>query len=126
MRLNPAAFPRGMRVTDNTKIELELLKKDYALTLLRRLSEDDVYRAAYEANPAQALRDIGVPESDIAKLPTGYKNIRLASKLVFQTALYQVIDGVAQICLCLKPPQIALGFGEQTPGQTPVTTSFGS
>ena len=104
------------------KIELELLKKDYALALLRRLADDDAYRAAYEANPAQALRDIGVPESDIAKLPPSYKNIRLASKLVFQTALYQVIDGVAAICLCHKPPQIALGFGEAAVGHN--VTSF--
>ena len=108
------------------KIQMETLDKTYALTLLRRLSDDDAYRAAYAANPAQALRDIGVPESEIAKLPTTYKNITLASKLVFQTALYQVIDGVAAICLCLKPPQVALGFGEGPAGTNPVTTSFGS
>jgi len=107
--------------------QLQALDNKYALLLLRRLADDDAYRMAYSQNPAQALRDIGVPEKDIATLPPGYKNITLASKLVFQTALYQVIDNVAVICLCQKPPQIALGFGEPPPGQKPVTTtSFGS
>ena len=88
-----------------------VLPKDYALVLLRRLADDDAYRAAYEKDPAQALRDIGVPPDLIAKLPPGYGNIQLGSKLIFQTALYQVIDQVAEVYMCLRPPNVKLSLG---------------
>lgn len=96
-----------------------ILMKDYALVLLRKLADDDAFRAAFEANPAQALRSIGVPEDEIGRLPPDYKNIKLASKLIFQTALYQVIDGTAVVCLCHTPPTLKLAVGSSpTAGST--------
>lgn len=106
-----------------TNNEVLSLDNKYALPLLRRLADDDAFRTLYEQNPAQALRDIGVPDEIIGKLPPDYKNIKLASKLIFQTALYQVIDDVAAICLCQKPPQIALGFGEAPAGRKKLKTT---
>jgi putative modified peptide len=85
-----------------------VLDKSYALVLLRKLADDDAFRAAFEADPAKALRSIGVPEDEIKNLPPSYKNIKLASKLIFQTALYQVIDGTAVVCLCHTPPTLKL------------------
>ncbi|HEY6984842.1 MAG TPA: NHLP-related RiPP peptide [Rhodanobacteraceae bacterium] len=101
-----------------TNGEDAILGTQYALVLLRRLAEDDAYRAAYEADPAKALRAIGVPDSDISQLPPTYKNIHLASKLVFQTALYQVIDKTAVVCLCHTPPTLKLAVGSTTPFQS--------
>lgn len=99
-----------------------LLPKEYAIVLLRRLADDDAFRATYQQSPAVALREIGVPENLIAKLPGNYKLKTLGSKLIFQSALYQVIDNVATVCLCQVPPQVHLAIGEAKP----VTTSFGS
>jgi putative modified peptide len=98
-----------------------LLPKEYAIVLLRRLADDDTFRQLYSNSPALALRQLKVPEKLIGQLPANYKLTSLASKLVFQTALYQVIDDVAAICLCQVPPQIRLSLGEG-----PVTTSFGA
>ena len=98
-----------------------VLMKDYALVLLRKLADDDAFRAAFGANPAQALRSIGVPEDEIGRLPPDYKNISLASKLVFQTALYQLIDGTAVVYLCHIPPTLRLSVAS-----TVTTTSFQS
>ena len=102
-----------------------VLPQQYALVLVRRLADDDIYRAAYEKNPAQALREIGVPEDLIARLPPGYASIKLGSKLIFQTALYQLIDDVAGVCICHSPPQIRLSVGTPQPGGTS-KTSFGA
>jgi len=102
-----------------------VLPQLYALVLVRRLADDDIYRAAYEKNPAQALREIGVPEDLIARLPPGYASIKLGSKLIFQTALYQLIDEVATICLCQIPPQVRLAIGDAGPNaKKHVTTPF--
>ncbi len=93
----------------------------YALLLLRRLADDDGYRRRYESNPVQALREIGVPEDILGKLPPDHqKPIKLADKDVFRQALYQVIDKVASVCVCHSPPQIKLSIG------SPQATSFGS
>jgi len=98
-----------------------ILPKQYALVLLRKLADDDAFRTAYAHNPAQALRSIGVPENLIASLPANYGNLTLDSKAVFQTGLYQLIDEVARVSLCQRPPQISLGIGERSAGST---TSF--
>lgn len=115
MAASPILLIGGLRVAND-----DVLPTQYALVLLRKLSDDDTYRALYEKSPAQALREIGVPENLIIKLPPSYHSIKLASKLVFQTALYQVIDNVATICLCQVPPQVRLALGEGA------TTPFGS
>ncbi|HEV7490448.1 MAG TPA: NHLP-related RiPP peptide [Rhodanobacteraceae bacterium] len=107
--------------TDSTD---SVLLKDYALVLLRKLADDDAYRAAFEADPAKALRAIGVPDGDIGNLPPDYKNIRLASKLIFQTALYQVIDNTAVVCLCHTPPTLKLAVGSSTTPPSGVKTPF--
>jgi putative modified peptide len=101
----------------------DVLPKEYALVLLRRLAEDDAFRAAYESSPAAALRQLGVPDKYISKLPPNYSKTKLGSKLIFQTALYQVIDNVATIYLCQVPPHLSLAIGDQG---VPVKTSFES
>ena len=100
-----------------------VLPKQYALVLLRRLADDDAFRAAYEKTPAAALRVIGVPDDLIAKLPPGYGNIQLGSKLVFQTALFQLIDEVAEVYMCLRPPNVKLSMGSPSTlaGHRPAT-----
>jgi putative modified peptide len=107
-------------------VEELLLPQQYALVLLRKLAEDDAYRHRYECNPVQALREIGVPEDILGKLPPGHQApITLADKHVFQQALYQLIDKVAGVCVCHSPPQIKLSIGTPQSPQHP-KTSFGA
>lgn len=102
-----------------------VLPKQYALVLLRKLADDDDYRRRYECNPVQALREIGVPEDILGKLPPGHQApIKLADKHTFQAALYQLIDDVASVCVCHSPPQIKLSVG--TSVGNPPRTSFGA
>lgn len=100
-----------------------VLPKEFALLLLRKLADDDAFRALYSRDAAQALLSIGVPREIVDKLPPGYRNIRLGSKLIFQEALYQVIDDEAQICYCQRPPTVKLAFGESTGKTTPFEES---
>ena len=103
----PRFSKKGARVTNDL-----LLPKQFARVLLRKLADDDTFRHHYEANPVHALRDIGVPASLLGQLPPGHQTpIKLAHKDVFQAALYQLIDDVAHVSLCLTPPQIGLAFG---------------
>lgn len=102
-----------------------ILPKEYALVLLRKLADDDGFRHLYEANPVNALREIGVPSDVLASLPSGHQTpIKLAPKNTFQEALFQLIDEVAGVCICHTPPQIRLSMGTAShPGATSFTTS---
>lgn len=103
-----------------------VLLKAYALVLLRKLADDDGYRHRYECNPVQALREIGVPEDILGKLPPGHQTpIKLADKDTFRQALFQVIDDVASVCVCHSPPQIKFSIGTPQTGQH-TKTSFGA
>ncbi len=89
--------------------------RDLALKLLRRLSDDDTFRTAYEKDPVAALRSIGFPDEIIRGLPPGYGGpLKLGAKQVFQEALYQVIDCVAHLYYCQRPPNVKLAVGEST------------
>jgi putative modified peptide len=106
-------------------VEDIILPNPYALVLLRKLAADTDFRKVYECNPVQALRDIGVPEDILRKLPPGHQApIKLADMHTFQEALYQLIDEVASVCVCHAPPQVKLSVG--SPTKTTPRTSFGA
>jgi putative modified peptide len=57
------------------------LQKEHELNLLKKLSADDAYRARFEANPTDALKEIGVPDAAVAALDSqALKPGKLASK----------------------------------------------
>ena len=85
-----------------------VLPNQYALVLLRKLADDDAFRYHYQANPAKALSDIGVPQQILATVPS--QNLqpiaKLADKSVFLRALLLLIDELACVVLCHSQPQI--------------------
>jgi len=99
-------------MTDRGPNDDRELPRELALLLLRRLSDDDDFRTLYEKSPADALRSIGFPDDVIRGLPPGYGPVKLGAKAVFQEALYQVIDCVAQVYYCQKPPNVKLAVAE--------------
>jgi putative modified peptide len=106
---------RGTDMTGNasTGADDREVPRDLALKLLRRLSDDDAFRTAYEKDPVAALRSIGFPDEIIRGLPAGYGGpLKLGAKPVFQEALYQVIDCVAHLYYCQRPPNVKLAVGE--------------
>lgn len=97
-----------------------VLPKETALVLLRKLADDDAFRSAYERNPVEALRTIGVQDAVLQALPAGHASpLKLAPKETFRTALQQLVDDAAQVCICQTPPQVSLSIGART-----TTTSF--
>lgn len=86
------------------------LDKAHAVALLQKLSTDDAFRAAYMANPRDALLGLGVQShslpASMAPLTT------LADKLVFAHALAQVQADLAECHSCLRPPTIQMSFGK--------------
>ncbi len=84
-----------------------VLPQKYALVLLRKLADDDLYRHHYESNPKQALTDIGVPDEILSRVPPeNLRPTRLAEKSVFLEALMLLIDELVCVTLCLVQPQI--------------------
>ena len=45
------------------------LTKEHGLSLLSKLAQDDAFRAHFEAKPAEALLNMGVPAETICRLP---------------------------------------------------------
>lgn len=45
------------------------LTKEHGLALLTKLAQDDAFRAHFEAKPAEALLNLGVPAETICRLP---------------------------------------------------------
>ncbi len=59
------------------------LPKEHELNLLKRLSSDDGYRARFEKSPADALKEIGVPDTAVSALdPASLLPGKLADKSV--------------------------------------------
>jgi putative modified peptide len=79
------------------------LPREQSLVLLRKLSDDDLFRHHFESDPAQALRDIGVSDRLIGKAK-GLKPMKLAPKSVFLEALLLLIDEVLCIYLSMIFP----------------------
>ena len=86
------------------------LDRELALQLLRKLSDDEDFRLLYSKSPPAALKTLGFPADVIGKIPPG--PVKLGPEPLFQQALYQVIDNVAQVYYCQKPPTVKLVVGE--------------
>lgn len=91
------------------------LPREYALVLLRKLADDDLFRHHFELDPAQALRDIGVPDK-LVKKAKGLKPMKLADKNVFLQALLLLIDELLCVYLSMIFPcmQVSSSVNGQT------------
>lgn len=90
------------------------LPKAQELDLMKRLSSDDAYRARFEKSPTDALREIGVSDSDIAALdPANLKPGTLADKDKIATAHKQLDAEALGGHACMVFPFMRLNYGDK-------------
>lgn len=65
------------------------LAKDQGMTLLRKLSTDDAFRELFEAKPAKALHDAGIPSETIVDLSA---DCLCPRKLASKEQLSQILE----------------------------------
>ncbi|HET9031396.1 MAG TPA: NHLP-related RiPP peptide [Dokdonella sp.] len=99
-----ATNPQGeVQMPDST------LSRDQAVTLLRKLGSDDAFRSLFEAQPAEALRSIGVAAETIEKLDAKCMTpAKLADKGAFLSASGQLNDSVVTNAMTMNTPKLNL------------------
>ena len=81
------------------------LTKEQGLALLTKLAKDDAFRARFEAKPAHALFELGVPADLIVCLPAPCLCSRkLASKDEMEAAKKQLVAELDTSMLALVVP----------------------
>ena len=91
------------------------LSKEHELGLLQKLSTDDAFRSRFEQNPAGALKEIGVPDAEIAALPA--ENLKpglLADKAAIATAHQQLAEAKSSNHICMVAPFMRTNYGEES------------
>lgn len=89
------------------------LTKEMSFTLLSRLAEDDEFRARFEAAPARALVEIGVPAELVVNLKADCIERRtLASKETFQNLLRENAAKAIDVGMQMYIPTV--GFRERS------------
>ncbi len=89
------------------------LTRDEMIALLRKLSSDDAFRAAFEKDSAAALKQIGVSNSELASLPPIESTTEpLPPKEQFQQALNEVLKAGVSDHLCQIWPMLKLTYGD--------------
>ncbi|MEZ5460428.1 NHLP-related RiPP peptide [Dokdonella sp.] len=90
------------------------LPKAQELDLMKRLSSDDAYRARFEKSPTDALKEIGVSDSDIAALdPDNLKPGTLAPKDKIAAAHQQLDAETLGGHACMVFPLMRLNYGDK-------------
>lgn len=88
------------------------LPKAQELNLMKRLSTDDAYRARFEKSPIDALKEIGVSDSDIAGLdPASLKPGTLADKDKIAAAHARLDAAALGGHACMVFPFLRLNYG---------------
>jgi putative modified peptide len=88
------------------------LPKAQELNLMSRLSTDDAYRSRFEKSPTDALKEIGVSDSDIAALdPANLKPGSLADKDQIAAAHKQLDADALGGHACMVFPFLRLNYG---------------
>lgn len=109
---NPTLAPIAASLRANVS-----LSREHSIVLLQKLATDDGFRSRYEADPAAALAETGVPQAVIDALnATSKAPMRLAAKATFAAALDHYRQGVAEVCLCQVVPMVSLSIGAQAVG----------
>lgn len=91
------------------------LPKEHELSLLKRLASDDAYRARFEKSPADALKEIGVPDSAVAALdPASLTPGELADKTAIADAHAKLDQQALLGHACMVFPFLRLNYGDST------------
>lgn len=81
---------------------------------MKRLSSDDAYRSRFEKSPTDALKEIGVSDSDIAALdPANLKPGPLADKDKIAAAHKQLDAEALGGHACMIFPLMRLNYGDK-------------
>jgi putative modified peptide len=86
-----------------------VLSVGQAVMLMRKLATDDSFRASFEAKPAKALHDMGVPAEQIVNFNTWcHLPVRLVGKEQFQNAVDRMDERVIKLAMGMSPPKLGL------------------
>lgn len=89
------------------------LPKAQELSLMQKLSTDDAYRSRFEKSPTDALKEIGVSDSDIAALdPANLEPGTLADKDKIAAAHKQLDAHDLSDHACMVFPVLRLNYGK--------------
>ena len=81
------------------------LPKEQELQLMKQLSTDDGYRARFEKNPADALKEIGVTDDQMSKLDrAALQPGKLAEKSAIADAHRKLSEANTSDHICLIVP----------------------
>jgi putative modified peptide len=85
------------------------LTRAQGMALLKRLAEDDVFRALYAADPASALVSMGVESRTVAMLEDKCRAPRqLAEKSVFAALLKDAESQITRVAMAMEIPKLAI------------------
>lgn len=89
------------------------LPKEHELNLMKKLSTDDDFRTRFEKSPADALKEIGVPASDISALDAAsLKSGKLADKSAIADAHAKLDQDALLGHACMVFPMLRLNYGD--------------
>jgi putative modified peptide len=90
------------------------LSRQQQISLYTRLAADGTFRASFEANPTQALIELGVPSDVISSLSSDcLKPCKLASTDVFAAALIELKNVATESKTQMIIPSLRLDFGRK-------------
>jgi putative modified peptide len=85
------------------------LSRAQGMALLKRLAEDDVFRALYAADPASALVLMGVEAQTVAMLDRKcLRERQLATKQVFAALLNDVGSAATCVAMSMEVPTVSI------------------
>lgn len=89
------------------------LPKEHELNLMKKLSTDDDFRTRFEKSPADALKEIGVPDSHISALDAAsLKPGKLADKSAIADAHAKLDQDALLGHACMVFPMLRLNYGD--------------
>lgn len=89
------------------------LPKEHELNLMKKLSTDDDFRTRFEKSPAEALKEIGVPDSAISALDSAsLKPGKLADKSAIADAHAKLDQDALLGHACMVFPMLRLNYGD--------------
>lgn len=89
-----------------------VLTNEQANLLLTELSKNDGFRARFEAKPAAALVELGIPHETVVNLNAAcLAPLQLADKDTFTTALKEFGANGAKACLSMVTPNLRANNG---------------
>ncbi len=95
------------------------LPKEQEIQLMKKLSTDDDYRARYEKNPTDALKEIGVTDDQISALePAALQPGKLAEKADISAAHGKLVEANISEHVCLIFPLLRLNYGDSDSDKT--------